>query len=374
MTMIYRDLLVCLTRIVQPVIRTLLLVSGVLLAGCHDAENPSATPVPRVVKTVIAEPLDGGELVTLTGEIRPHMETALGFRLDGRILTRLVDVGAVVKAGDLMATLDPRDSENQLQSAQASLQSAISAERLAGINLNRMKKLVSSGAIARVQLDEAQSTWETAVARRESAQSTLKGAKERCSFTQLVAPQAGVVTSVSGNPGQVVSAGQEVIKLAALSGRDAVFDVSEQLINSGLTNPVVTVSLISDPSVKGTGHVRDVSPQADPVTRTYRVRIALDNPPAALVFGATVLGSVQLPGTASFPLPASALSRQGDQPAVYVVNPATQLLRLQPISVARYSKTQIFVSTGLMVGDRVVTAGVSKLRPDEKVLLDEESH
>ena len=348
------------------------LLSAVFLSGCDSADDAPVPPPVRPVKTQLVMPAMNREPVSLTGEIRPHEETVLGFRLDGRVLNRLVDVGASVKRGDVIATLDARDSENQLRSAQADLASAASAERLAKSNFSRMKALAPGGAIARVQLDEAQANWDAAVSRRESAQATVKGAQERLSYTQLTAAQDGVITTVSVNPGQVVSAGQEVVRLASLDGRDAVFDVPERLVNPSLPSRVIRVSLLSEPSVQAEGRVRDISPQADPVTRTFRVRVTLTSPPAAMVLGASVNGAIQQSDTAVIELPASALTRQGDKPAVYVVNAEAQTVRLQPVTIVRYSDTAIFVAEGLKQGDRVVTAGVSKLRPDEKIRLDEE--
>ncbi|WP_366927212.1 efflux RND transporter periplasmic adaptor subunit [Dickeya dadantii] len=310
-------------------------------------------------------------MLSQVGEIRPAEETALGFRLDGRVVSRAVDVGTVVKAGEVIATLDTRDSENQLQSAKADLTRAAASERLAEQNLNRMKQLAPNGAIARSQLDEAQSNWASAVSVRESAQASVKSAQDRLEYTRLSAPVAGVITAVSANPGQVVNAGQEVVRLATFAGRGAVFNVSERLITSGLTDPLVTVSLLSNPAIKTQGHVRDVSPLADAETRTWRVRVSLIEPPKEMVLGATVQGEVTLPGGTAIALPASALTRQGDNPAVFVVDPQTQTLRLQPITLRHYSDSQIVVADGLSTGDKVVTAGVSKLRAGEKVTLAE---
>ncbi|MEI7189102.1 efflux RND transporter periplasmic adaptor subunit [Dickeya dianthicola] len=190
-------------------------------------------------------------------------------------------------------------------------------------------------------------------------------------YTRLSAPIAGVITAVSANPGQVVNAGQEVVRLATFAGRDAVFNVSERLIASGLNDPPVTVSLLSNPAIKTQGHVRDVSPLADAQTRTWRVRISLVEPPPEMVLGATVQGEVTLPGGNVINLPASALTRQGGRPAVFVVDPQTQTLRLQPITLRHYSDSQMVVADGLAAGDKVATAGVSKLRAGEKVMLTE---
>ncbi|MBI0439826.1 efflux RND transporter periplasmic adaptor subunit, partial [Dickeya dianthicola] len=330
----------------------------------------AAAPL-RPVRTVTVAPSVAGEVLSQTGEIRPTEETALGFRLDGRVVSRAVDVGAVVKQGEVIATLDARDSENQLQSAKADLARAAASERLAEQNLKRMKQLAPNGAIARSQLDEAQSNWSSAVSVRESAQASVNSEQDRLGYTRLSAPIAGVITAVSANPGQVVNAGQEVVRLATFAGRDAVFNVSERLIASGLNDPLVTVSLLSNPAIKTQGHVRDVSPLADAQTRTWRVRISLVEPPPEMVLGATVQGEVTLPGGNVINLPASALTRQGGRPAVFVVDPQTQTLRLQPITLRHYSDSQMVVADGLAAGDKVATAGVSKLRAGEKVTLAE---
>ncbi|MFQ6566143.1 efflux RND transporter periplasmic adaptor subunit, partial [Dickeya dianthicola] len=310
-----------------------LLLAASLLSGCNDAGREAAAAPLRPVRTVTVAPSVAGEVLSQTGEIRPTEETALGFRLDGRVVSRAVDVGAVVKQGEVIATLDARDSENQLQSAKADLARAAASERLAEQNLKRMKQLAPNGAIARSQLDEAQSNWSSAVSVRESAQASVNSEQDRLGYTRLSAPIAGVITAVSANPGQVVNAGQEVVRLATFAGRDAVFNVSERLIASGLNDPLVTVSLLSNPAIKTQGHVRDVSPLADAQTRTWRVRISLVEPPPEMVLGATVQGEVTLPGGNVINLPASALTRQGGRPAVFVVDPQTQTLRLQPITL-----------------------------------------
>lgn len=343
-----------------------------LLIGCGDDQNTQTSQPPRLVKTIVVDFQQGKNTIVQTGEIRPRRETSLGFRLDGRILTRTVDIGTSVKAGDVIATLDPRDSENQLRNAQSDLTSAISAEHLAKSNFARMQSLAPGKAIAQIELDQAKSNWESSVSRRENAQVAVKSAQERLSYTHLTASEPGVITTVSANPGQVVNAGQEVVKLASLAERDAVFDVPEQLLDQQDTDPVITVSLLSDPSVCTEGHIRDISPQADATTRTFRVRVALNHHSDKFILGASVLGAVQLPDLDNVRLPASSLTSVNGQPAVYLVEPSTRILHVEPIHVVHYTDTDIFVSEGLKSGDIVVVAGVNKLRPDMKVALDKD--
>jgi RND family efflux transporter MFP subunit len=345
------------------------LAVGLLLSGCHEVNAPIQPP--RPVRTVIVSSSEMGSPYTQTGEIRPREESAQAFRIDGRLLSRPVDVGSRVKRGDLIATLDPTVSENQLHNAQADLASALSSERLTAVNLRRMKSLVATGAIARSQLDEAQANEDAAISRKDSLLATLANAQEQLAFNRLNAPADGIITVVSGNPGQFVAAGQEVVGMALFSGRDAVFNVPESLIKIDRKGTPVSISLLSDPQVTASGHVRDISPQADPVTRTWRVRVAIDNPPATMPYGATVQGTIRLAGDKAYILPASALTRDGPRPAVFVVTPEKFTLRLQTITLERYGESQIFVASGLHEGDRVVTAGVSKLRPGESISLEE---
>ncbi len=338
------------------------------LTACSEPVVESEPPI-RPVKTIVVDPAAGGEKLVQTGEIRPSEETSLGFRIDGRIVSRLVDVGAIVKAGDVIAKLDPSDSENQLKSVQAQLDSALSAEKLAQSNFKRLKQLAPGGAVSVAQLEQAQSDYEASASARQSAEANLTLAKDRLGFTTLKAASEGVVSAVTANPGQVVSAGQEVVRLAALAGRDAVFDVSESLINNNMGHPPVRVSLLSDPSVQAIGKIRDVSPVADPVTRTIRVRVTLQQPAKEFGFGATVQGSIDKPASDLLSVPASAMTRDGTEPAVYVVDPTTSKLQLRKVTINRFSEQAVFISAGLKAGERVVVAGVAKLRPDLAVSL-----
>lgn len=345
-----------------------LIIVAIVLTGCGEKAHKQAPSV-RPVRAIIAPPPVALGSLIQTGEIRPHEEVTLGFRLDGRILTRQAEVGDRVIAGQVLATQESDTSRNQLSSAQADLNSTRAAEQVAALNLRRMQLLMPSGAIARSQLDSAQADWQAARAKRQSSEDALKNAQENVSWTKLTAPADGVITQVSASAGQVVSAGQSVITLASGSIRDAVFDVADPQSVPQL----FTISLLSAPSVVAQGHFRDVSPQADPQTRTWRLRITLDNPPPAMALGASVQLTLNASGPRLIALPASALTRTGNKPAVFVVDEKTLTLHLRPVVVGRYSTSEIFISAGVQPGERVVIAGVSKLREGEKVMPGEES-
>lgn len=348
----------------------ILLPVALALVACHDKEKPSAAPA-RPVRFVIASAPSSASVVVQTGEIRAHDDVTLSFRQDGRLLSRAIDVGDRVHAGQLLATQESDTSQNQLTSARADLDSARAAERVAALNLHRMKLLMPQGAISRAQFDTAQSDWQAALSRRQSSESSLKTAQDTLAWTRLTAPDDGVITTVNASAGQVVSSGQSVMTLAASNGRDAVFNVATPHTFAQSSTGQVTVSLLSNPAVQATGHLRDISPQADAQTRTWRVRVTLDNPPDALALGASVQGTWPQSGQTMIALPASALTRNGDKPAVFVVDKPNQRLQLREVTLGRFTTEDIYVTAGIRAGDAVVTAGVSKLRQGEKVIAQE---
>lgn len=348
----------------------LLVLMALLLAGCHNDENKKAAP-PRPVRVMQAPVLAAGTLLTRTGEVRAHEELPLAFRLDGRLLSRQVDVGDRVKAGELLASLERDTGQNQLSSALADLNSARAAEHVAALTLNRMQQLMPAGAISRSQLDSARGDWQAAVARRQSSESAWRNARDNLSWTQLQAPQDGVITAVSASPGQVLGAGSTVVTLAASDSRDAVFDVADpHLIAQNAATPF-TVSLLSDPEVHATARLRDISPQADPQTRTWHVRLTLIDPPAALALGANVQIAQAQSGPGVMTLPAAALTRIEGKPAVFIVDRQSLRLQIRPVTLASYSATDVAIASGIQPGDTIVIAGVSKLRDQERVTLAE---
>ena len=341
---------------------------ALLLAGCQE-EKRTAEP-PRPVKTLIAKPGLIGEEVVLTGEVQPNIETDLGFRIGGRVVRRTVDVGASVDKGQVLATLDPHDVQNEVRAAEADVRSAEAAESLATTSLERQRILFEKDIVSWARIEEMQANLRTANARRRAAQAALESARNKLNDTELRAPDDGIVTAISTNSGQVVNAGQPVVKLASTRERNAVFNVSERLYATTPNDIKVEIALVSNPALKVIGVLRDASPSADPVTRTYRVRITLPDAPPEMTFGATVTGRASAAAAPLFALPASAMTSHDGKPAVFVVQPSSQELALKPVVVARYTADQALVESGLTEGDAVVTAGVSKLRPGQKVAFE----
>lgn len=348
---------------------TILSVVIFLLPGCGDNQGNTTDPV-RTVRYVVVGSAQTLPALERTGEIHAHDETILSFRTGGRIVTRSVDIGDRVNAGQLLATLENTTSQNQLDGAQADYEGAKASAQVAALNVNRMQKLMPTGAIARTQLDTARADWLVARARLKNSESALRNARESLGWTRLIAPRSGVITEVSASAGQVVNGGQSVLTLATGEARDVVFDIAKPEAIPPQEQAGLRVSLLSDPSVQASAAVRDISPQADPQTRTWRVRATLQNPPLAMALGASVTVTLPATGPHGYALPASALSRVDDKPAVYVINPQSQA-QLRVVVPAYYTATTVIISGGLEPGDRVIAAGVSKLRSGEPVIAGE---
>lgn len=344
------------------------LCAGLSLSGCGKTEAPA--PDIRPVRTVTVAPDSLVERPTLTGEIQARYESDLGFRTDGKIIARPVDIGSVVKKGDLLARLDPQPRQQDLQSAKAEVVSAEATLARNRAAAARQSELLKSGYTARATYDDALAASQTAQSQLDSANAKLRQAQDNLGYTELRADADGVIAAVSANVGQVVSAGQAVVRLAQPSEREAVFNVSDAMIISAAADPLVTVALASSPSVTTSGRVRYLSPQADAKTRTYEVRISLPNAPPEMMLGATVTGSTSFVDVkGGIALPGSALFEQDGKPAVWVVDAKAGTVALRPVSVGRYTGDQVIVANGLNKGDVVVTAGVQKLIPGQKVRL-----
>ena len=346
----------------------LLPATAVLLSACHkEAETPP--PEVRPVRTVTVARQPSGESVVLTGHIEAENEAALAFRISGRMIERPVNIGDRVQPGQVLARLDPQNEQNALRSAQAALSAAQAQLTQARNNYGRQQNLLSRGVISRAEFDHAQQGLQTAQAQVDDAEAQLKIARDRLSYTELHADATGSVTARGAEPGEVVQAGQMIVRIARQDGRDAVFDVPAQLLRSGWGDAPIAVHLAEDPKVTAMGRVREVGEQADPVTRTFQVKVGLADPPPALRLGSTVNGSLQLETAPMITIPASALTQSNQRPAVWVVDPSSSVVSMRNVEVSRYDPGAVVVSHGLETGDIVVTAGVQALHPGQKVRL-----
>jgi RND family efflux transporter MFP subunit len=346
----------------------LALCMAALLAACRPAAEPPAPEI-RPVRVVTVEKRAGGETVSLTGTVQAQTEVNYSFRIDGRLIERRADVGALIKPGEVIARLDPQNEQSALQSARAQLASARAQLVEQRNNYARQKQLLAERFISQAAFDQIAANLQSAESAVTSAQSQVELAQNRLDYTRLVADASGSVTAVGAERGEVVGAGRMVVQVARAGGRDAVFDVPAQVKDQAPANPEVVVSLTTDPKVSAKGRVREVSPRADPITGTFKVRVGLIDPPAGLRLGSTVTGRMRLDAATNIQIPASAVVRSSGQSAVWVVDPKTQTVAARNVDVASFDPDRVIISAGLDPGDVVVSAGVQALRPGQKVRL-----
>jgi RND family efflux transporter MFP subunit len=347
----------------------LLFIVLAVLTACKPEDAPGTL---RLVRTIVVDPKSIREDRHAIGEVKPRFETDLSFRVPGKVLSRLVDVGIAVNRGDRLAILDTQDYLNRLRSAEADVKSAEAALVEAQGAEGRQARLLKDGWTTRANYDVVLRNLRTAEAKLTAAKANLDLARDQLSYTELKAEFDGVITTVGAEAGQNVNAGQMVVKLARPDDRDGVFNIAETaLADLGGAPSEVVVWPLTNPNLTVEGVVREISPVADPATRTYSVKVTLRNPPPQLRFGMSVGGRLKGRTTLAVSLPLSALFEKNGSPAVWVLDPQSSSLTLRPITVARYEANAVVVAGGLTKGDIVVTAGVNTLTAGEKVRLAE---
>jgi RND family efflux transporter MFP subunit len=341
------------------------------LGACNDH---SAAPLERaaLVHIELVQPRHGPAAVTLTGEVQARFSADLSFRVSGRVLERLVDIGAHVSAGDLLARLDPAEQQADFDAATAGVAAAEAQLRVAQATFDRQSSLLSSGFTTRVTYDQAQEQLRTAQSTLESAKAELGRTREALGDTELRARATGVITARSLELGQVVQSAQTVFTLAQDGERDAVFDVPESMFFADVERGRVSVALVSDSAVTATGHVREISPAVDAKSSTVRVKVAIQNPPSAMALGSAVAGTAAIKPAAEITLPWTALTALGSKPAVWIVNSKTNTVSLKPVIVGAYEAEAMLIKEGLEPGDRVVVEGGKLLSPGQPVTYGED--
>lgn len=342
------------------------LAGALLLAGCDG--KPSPAPAERRPAKAVAVHFQAvGGLDRLVGEVRPHFESDLGFQIAGRVLERRVQLGDGVRRGQVLATLDPRDVQNQLHVSEANLASARASLVQTAAEDRRQSALYRDGWVARSALDVARQAHDSAAASVRAAEAQLRLARDQLGYAELRAPEDGAITALGVEAGQVVSAGQMVVRLARLDQRDAVFAVAESAIGQVHPGDPVEVALLDAPQTRAVARVAEIAPVADATTRTYTVKAALPVEAEALRYGRSVLGHFVTGEVRAAALPGAALVQAGGRPALWVVDPATGAVALQPVTLLRYEAGRVLVTDGVAEGALVVVAGVQSLRPGEKV-------
>ncbi len=351
----------------------LLLVSGALLvAGCGKKAEPVEDV--RPVRLLQLSPAAGKTEFEFSGEVRPRIESRLGFRVGGKISARLVDVGASVRKGQPLARLDPTDLALAETGARAQFDAAKTDRDLAASDLKRYKELAARNFISAAELHRRQATYDSATSRLEQAQASLRNQSNQTGYAVLTADADGVVTAIDTEVGQVVTPGQPVIRVAQTAEKEVAIGLPEDQVDMLRGIPEVSIHTWSEPDRAMPGRVREISAAADPVTRTYPTRVSIPNPPSDLRIGMTAVVSFTRTGeAATIRIPLTALLQDRGTNQVWVYQPAqgsnggSGTVKPVPVTLGEAQGNLIEVRQGLTPGQTIVTAGVHLLKAGQKV-------
>jgi RND family efflux transporter MFP subunit len=349
----------------KPLIGVSLAFVAVALAGCSDkvAENPAPTrPVLVATAHYAAETPER----SFVGTIKPRIESDLGFRVAGKVAKRLVEVGQTVEVAQPLATLDEVDLKLQAEQAKAELSAATGVLAQAAAAEQRAKDLRAKGWTTDAQMDQSRAAADEARARLNRAQRSVELTQNSLSYATLIADARGVVTATLVEPGQVIAAGQSAIRVARFAEKEAVVAIPETLLGR-VKSGVATVTLWSEPDRKYTAKLREISPSADPTTRTYLAKFSLPDADDKVSLGMTAILTLADSATERVArLPLSALYNAGDNPSLYVVNDKGEITQ-KPVTVKAYESNNVVITGGVDDGAKIVALGVQKLDPSQKV-------
>lgn len=354
------------TRIGRLGLGLVLIAPFVWLAGCSTrAETPD--PVrPAIVARPQSAAAEAGELYS--GDVKARYESALGFRVGGKIKQRHVDVGAHVKAGDLIAELDPEDLQLQAASARATVAAAEADLALAKSERDRYSALLEKHFVSATQFDAVDNKLKAATARATEARAALNVAQNQAGYTGLRADHDGVITTITAEAGQVVGAGQTVASLARNGEREVEISVPEGRIGSYRKEQPATIELWAESGKRIDGTLREIAPEADAMTRTYRVRVALGASSETAKLGQTARVYFAAGSEAdAHMIPLASLYEKDGKPAVWVLDPKTRQVHLRAVTVGAYREQGVLLTGGVDTQDWIIAAGVHKLREGQPV-------
>lgn len=350
-----------------------MLATAIVLAACGRAETPKGEAIrPALVQA--AQAVGGDSVNLLSGEVRARHEADLGFRIPGKVVARLVDAGTSVKAGTVLARLDPADVQQAADAVNAQAAAAAAEFSNARAELERYTSLFQRKFVSQAVLDQRQTAFDAAKARLDQARAEQVRAKNQVTYSSLVADRDGVITQVNVEPGQVVAAGQSVLRLAGPDEPEVLVNVPENRIGEVLAQRAQPVAIVlwANPAKRYAAKIREIAGAADPATRTFAMRVSLLHPDGDVHLGATanVLLTDAANAAATTPatrVPLTALAKSNDGTVVWVLDAGKKSVSPRKVTVQRYGDTDAILSAGLAPGEQVVVAGVHKLLPGQVV-------
>ena len=334
------------------------------------ADAPSAKPaLPRPVRTLQVGMSSVGDISFLPGEVRPRFEQRYGFRVPGKIARRLVDVGQVVKAGQVLAVLDSQDVLPAINAQVAQVELAKTDLKLQQSELKRQQELRDKGFVSGAALERQAATSDASDARVKAAQSQLANAQNGLTFQTLRADKAGVVIAVDAEAGSVVAAGQSVVRVAQLGEKEIIVNVPERAVGLLKTAKGFAAQFDALPGKLYAAKLRELSPAADPASRTYGAKLSIINADDALKLGMSATVRLDLGAAQVIVVPNTALYTRDNATRVWLVDRATETVKAVEVKTGESTNDGVAVLTGLKPGDLVVTAGSNLLQQGQKVRL-----
>lgn len=359
-------------------LKAITLLCGTAIAGtagvaalswnANASRAVASEPVVKPAKVLEIAYRQRSQPLVLAGTVVPRIESNLGFRVAGKIVSRLVDVGTTVQSGALIAQLDPADYRLAVDNARAALASAEADQARARADHERYLNLRGTAVFTAQTLEQRQSLAATAKARVEQARSQLASAENNLAYTELRADTGGVITAVQAEVGQVLAQGQGVVRLARLDELEIVVGVPEHRLKAVREADAASFELWSDQGRRFAAKLRELSPSADPATRTYPARFSVLEKPDFIGLGMTATLSFERPDSQPVAeVPLAAIFQQGTQPAVWLVDRQTGIVSLRPVTIARWRNDTAAIASGVRDGDLIAAAGVHKLEEGQKV-------
>jgi membrane fusion protein, multidrug efflux system len=360
-------------RLFKPLVFLFLFVS--LLIGCSSQDQEVKLPSRPVKVFRVGNASDSeGNITSYAGEVRARFETTLSFRVSGKILARPVEIGDRVRKGQLLAKLDNSDFQLAVQTLKAQLKSAVADRDFTRDDLTRYRELLNQKVISNPDFDRHQTAYTNAQERVAALEAQLKQALNQLDYTKLSADRDGVITALEVEKGQVVAAGQPVVKLAQLDEKEIHFDIPEQRISEIKNHQTVAVTLLSDNDRKFNAKIREISASADPASRTYRAKATMQDGQEEAHLGMTATVWIASDNAERIVVPLSAVFTSQAQPKqqqVWLIDETTRTVKAVPIHVGTALPGELVSIEGLQSGQLIVSAGVQRLKAGQTVRLSE---
>jgi len=345
----------------------IILIGGRIFNGIFNSK-PVAKTIP-IVRTITVGKSSTENIFQYPGEVRGRYESNLAFQVAGKIVSRSVNLGDRVTAGQVLMQIDPKDITQTVNASNAALNAAQSQYELAAKNADRYRELYNSGAVSKITVEQYENTANAALASVQQAQAQLTGNNHQLEYTQLIADHDGVIAAINGEIGMVVAAGTSMITLVQDGQREIQIFIPENQLGNIYPGQPVQVDFWALNNVKVNGTISEIAPMADSTTRTYKVRVALSTMPEQVKLGMTAKVILNAGNSTDVVIPSSAIYQTGDKPNVWVV--VDKHVQLVPIEISKYRDNDVVVKSGLKKGDIVVSGGITRLTANDEVRLED---